>query len=160
MLPRITRTEEERFWEKVHKTEGCWVWSAAKLPTGYGVFVSDSGRYAHRWSYEKHHGPIPDGMEIDHKCHNRSCVRPDHLQAASKKHNLENMRGAHRGNRSGARGVSWDAKSQKWSVRVYHHGIRHYGGLHEDIDVAAEVARDLRNELYVNNLADRRASHD
>lgn len=37
--------------------------------------------YAHRLVYETIHGPVPEGHEVDHQCHNHRCINPDHLQA-------------------------------------------------------------------------------
>lgn len=42
---------------------------------------------AHRAAFIKEYGPIPDGLEIDHLCHNRSCVNLLHLQLATHKQN-------------------------------------------------------------------------
>lgn len=74
----------ERLSRKTQKTKGCWIWTGARLPKGYGTisFREDGKtvtRYAHRIAYELAVGKIPDGMEIDHLCDNPSCVRPDHL---------------------------------------------------------------------------------
>ena len=75
---------EERFWERVvpEPNSGCWLWTGA-LITGYGVLWEkerDGNIYAHRFSYELHHGPLPDGLQLDHLCRVRSCVNPDHLE--------------------------------------------------------------------------------
>jgi hypothetical protein len=51
---------------------------------GYGTKYRPSDRKqvrAHRWIWEQVVGPIPDGIEIHHRCENRACVRPDHLEA-------------------------------------------------------------------------------
>jgi hypothetical protein len=65
------RPAVERFWEKVDKTSGCWLWTAA-LWKGYGrIAVGRRMVKAHRFSYELLIGPIPDGMTIDHRCHAR-----------------------------------------------------------------------------------------
>ena len=79
----------DRFWEKVDKSGDCWEWTAARLPRGYGVFSWEQRQgYAHRFSYEQSVGPIPDGLEIDHLCRNPPCVRPDHLEAVTRRENM------------------------------------------------------------------------
>lgn len=69
---------EERFMALVKKTGHCWIWTGAKL-RGYGQFWDGRTVRAHRWAYEHWVGPIPPGLTIDHRCRNRSCVRPSHL---------------------------------------------------------------------------------
>jgi hypothetical protein len=71
----------ERFWARVEKAEdGCREWTRGHLPAGYGQL----GRcYTHRIAYELAHGPIPEGLEIDHLCRNRGCCNPDHLEAVT-----------------------------------------------------------------------------
>lgn len=84
-----------RFMEKVDQHEdGCWLWTAGSNGNGYGVFhvgVVEGSKvrsYAHRWSYEQHVGPIPDGLDIDHLCRVRECVNPDHLEPVTRRTNL------------------------------------------------------------------------
>lgn len=84
---------EQRFWAKVEKTEGCWFWLAA-TPCGYGlIWVDGAYRPAHRVSYEWVHGPIPDGLELDHLCRNPSCVNPEHLEAVTHQENARRGEG-------------------------------------------------------------------
>lgn len=82
----VTRTADERFWEKVDKRpgDGCWVWTGSqhrgwRLP--YGKFWMN-GRMvpAHVWAWEQVHGPVPAGRQLDHVCDNPPCVRPGHLR--------------------------------------------------------------------------------
>ena len=82
----LSKPLEQRFWAKVDKTadsDGCWSWTGCRW-SGYGR-ISEGGKYgkpliAHRVSYELKNGEIPQGAEIHHKCHNKSCVNPDHLE--------------------------------------------------------------------------------
>jgi hypothetical protein len=75
----------KRFWDKVDKTETCWLWTAWKNNNGYGaLMVRHPGggflnNLAHRISWELEYGPIPKGLCVLHTCDTPSCVRPDHL---------------------------------------------------------------------------------
>ena len=83
---------EERFWAKVDKQpDGCWLWQGAITDRGYGCFRNREGKYrgAHRFSYEEHVGPIPDGLVLDHLCRVRNCVNPDHLEPVTAKTNSQ-----------------------------------------------------------------------
>jgi len=99
---RPARPLAERFWEKVQKSDGCWIWKASVLDSGYGTINLYRGNrktfYAHRIAWELTHGPIPDGLLVLHKCDVRSCVRPDHLRLGDQKDNAADMvrRGRHR----------------------------------------------------------------
>jgi hypothetical protein len=71
-----------RFWEKVDikGEQDCWPWLANKYHNGYGQFkLCYTTVGAHRIAYEIAYGPIPDGMEVLHKCDNRPCCNPNHL---------------------------------------------------------------------------------
>ena len=69
----------------VNKQTGCWEWNRRLINGGYGVKRYKGKFYlAHRLYYERGHGSIPDGLEIDHLCRNRKCVNPTHLEAVTK----------------------------------------------------------------------------
>lgn len=79
----------ERFWSKVRKTDKCWYWTACKNIGGYGrVKIGDRFLMAHRVAYEGSVGQIPNGLQLDHLCRTRECVRPDHLEPVTNKENV------------------------------------------------------------------------
>jgi hypothetical protein len=79
----------QRFWSRVQKSEGCWLWTGTILSTGYGQFTAGQAfrDMAHRYSYKLAYGEIPDGLQIDHLCRVRRCVRPSHLEAVTLQEN-------------------------------------------------------------------------
>lgn len=89
------RPVEDRFWEKVdrHAASGCWEWTAYIGKDGYGrLLIHRDGGYTkalvHRFAWELLVGPIPDGLDIDHLCRNRRCVKPSHLEPVTRRENL------------------------------------------------------------------------
>jgi hypothetical protein len=72
-------------------SSGCWIWTG-NLCKGYGSFFANGKTCrAHRWIYELVNGPIPEGLEIHHRCNVKACVNPSHLEAVT---HLENAKQA------------------------------------------------------------------
>ena len=72
---------------------GCWLWLGHLKRNGYGTLgVKSNGAWrtdhAHRASYEAFIGTVPEGADIDHKCRNRGCVNPQHLEPVTRSANL------------------------------------------------------------------------
>ena len=80
---------ETRFWARVDKTDGCWLWKGSTC-RGYGrISVENRIMRAHRASWELAFGKIPDGLYVLHHCDNNTCVRPDHLFLGTQKDNIQ-----------------------------------------------------------------------
>lgn len=104
---RLTAPREcatSRFWRYVELEDviedGCWRWRGSRNQHGYAQFKADKKLIrAHRFAYELMVGPIPEGMTIDHMCHDsaecdgglccphRSCVNPAHMEIATRGEN-------------------------------------------------------------------------
>jgi hypothetical protein len=66
----------------------CWIWTGWNSGNGYGkVRVQGKAMMAHRAIYELLIRPIPPGYVLDHRCRNRGCCNPAHLECVSVKEN-------------------------------------------------------------------------
>ncbi len=97
---------EDLFWERVSKTDGCWLWTGSTIQTGYGQIFHRGKHYpTHRLSYEMHFGKIeghaPGDPEAEvcvlHRCDTPACVRPDHLFLGNDADNQRDMHAKGRG---------------------------------------------------------------
>jgi hypothetical protein len=83
-----TQLDAIRFWSYVEKTTTCWNWTGA-TSKGYGLLWMRGRRIrAHRYAWQEKRGPIPDGLQIDHLCRNRRCVKPSHLRVVDQRTNI------------------------------------------------------------------------
>lgn len=84
------RTVFSEDWETLNGP--CWIWqggtSGGGRGGGYGRLRLDGGMVAtHRAMFIVEHGPIPSRKQIDHKCRNRLCCNPAHLEMVTHKQN-------------------------------------------------------------------------
>lgn len=147
-----------RFWSKVDKSGTCWEWTSAPNNDGYGrLKVDERHILAHRYSWILAGNSIPDGMQLDHACRNRTCVNPAHLRVTTQYENMQNLAGAQCRSKTGIRGVTWDPRKKRYKVQASNRHEYHFGGYFTDLHEAAEAARQLRLSLFTHNEADRQA---
>lgn len=124
----------------------CLIWTGSLDGNGYGQLrVDGKAAPAHRYAWERQHGPVPDGMVMDHTCWTPTCVNVEHLRPATRTQNNANQSGAYANSATGIRGVhrkgsSWRAEATK--------GGQHYSGTYRTIEEAEAAVVALRAELF------------
>lgn len=166
-----------RFWSRVEKLgpDDCWDWKGKPSASGYGriggelngVRIADKCRtqLAHRVSWLIHNGPIPEdgpgahGWVVMHKCDNRLCVNPAHLQLGTQQDNIQDMDEKQRGNRSGlTSGVGFDNRQFSLSreqVAMVIESRKRSKDLAEELGVSQSVIQKARKRYMPE--ADRKA---
>lgn len=90
----------KRFFAKVQKTDGCWLWTATRNEDGYGRFLPGGGVRrpigAHVFSYREFVGPTND-LCVLHRCDTPACVNPAHLFLGTQADNMRDMTAKGRG---------------------------------------------------------------
>lgn len=84
---------EHRGFELNGYASACWIWKRYVKPAGYGEWKPFKGQVrssvAHRAVFEMANGLVPKGLDLDHLCRMRCCVRPDHLEPVTRKENAQ-----------------------------------------------------------------------
>lgn len=138
--------------DKGHPNE-CWPWKAAHDNNGYGFLnMRRNGRgntaKAHRLVWELLVGPIGDGLELDHLCHNRGCCNPEHLREVTHKVNHENRKGTASHNTSGIRGVHVEKRTGNYVAYIRHHQKSIHIGTYKTAEEAIEARKRREIELF------------
>lgn len=146
--PSLYSTPEESFAARTRREGDCLVWTGSSAGGGYGcIIVNSRNMLAHRYAWEREHGPIPEGMVIDHTCWNKRCVDIKHLRLATQDQNMFNLDGPHAGRRVALpRGVYRARK--RFAAQVTHQGHTYCLGNYSAPQEASAAAEAKRRELF------------
>lgn len=91
MTGPLREPRENKFWRRVAKTEGCWLWTGAA--DRYGNFWNGTRKVgAHVFAWQLANGPVPAGLDVCHTCDNPLCVRADHLFVGTRSANMQDCK--------------------------------------------------------------------
>ena len=147
MAPRRNyATPGEAFAARTVREGECLLWTGATMTSGYGTLRVD-GRMegAHRFAWTRENGPIPEGLVVDHVCHERRCVEVSHLRLVTQTQNKRARRERSRG-ASGYRNVYY--RRGRYYGQIYKEGKLHFTPELEDLDQVVRDVRALRRELF------------
>lgn len=126
---------------------GCWEFNGGRTGRGYGaVTLKGKQESAHRIAHELWVGPIPEGHMVRHKCDNRPCINPEHLETGTHEDNVLDMVLRERCSRNKLTGV--EVVEMR---RLYHEEKQPYNVLAERFNVTAPAV--------INIIAMRRWKH-
>lgn len=81
-----------RIWPRLVQAGDCLEWTGSRNEHGYGGLRIDGQLVkAHRFAFELVYGPIPDGMDVCHRCDNPPCCNPVHLFLGTARDNGQDM---------------------------------------------------------------------
>ncbi len=130
---------------KTGRTVGC------KTSDGYIVVKANARQYyAHRVAYALYFGCLPEGAQIDHINGNRSDNRKSNLRLATHKQNMENRK-VQKNNKSGFRGVTWDAERNSWQAHISNGGKFIRLGRFATAEDASKAYESASSTLYTHH---------
>ena len=126
----------ESFWQRVRKTEYCWIWHGTRATThGRFYFNAKQSIAAHYYAWKLEHGYTPRMRTLKRVCDEPFCVRPKHYRI-------------HHGNRSRRKETQKkDIAHVDWANRL----------LSADLPTDGSAAQSLLKALREKTIEDRRA---
>ena len=151
----------KKFWSKVEikSEDSCWNWTAGLSHRGTGKFMSGLRAgftsIAPRFSWMLHHGPIPLGLLVCHKCDNRLCVNPKPLFLGTHQDNMTDMVTKGRSYKGGPnKGMTLIRKLSDESVRAIRTDPRQLKSIAKDYGISHQLVSRIKSRTAKRNVKD------
>jgi hypothetical protein len=146
----------ERLMARIRYQGDCWEWTGSLNGKGYGQINIKGGNVpslVHRTSYAEFVGPIPEGLDVLHKCDNPLCFKPSHLFLGTHADNMKDKmeKGRHRYgvSQGSAHGMSKLTDAQVLEIRASAGPSRIVA---EKYGISGRQVRDIRNRQSWKHL--------
>lgn len=143
------RDPELAFTARTERRGDCLIWTGSKNDRGYGkLTVHGQLKYAHVYAWERAHGPVPEGMDVDHRDHcDLLCCEVAHLRLANRGDNLANRAGRGKDRLHDLPRNVYRVKD-RYFVKMQKAGVVHHIGTYLTVDEAAEAAERARRDIF------------
>ena len=101
--------------------------------------INGKMHYVHRLLWEEAHGPIPEGMVIDHINGDPNDNRLENLRCVT--------RGQNKQNSTTQKGYYWDSRDGKWRAQFKHNKKLYSLGLYDKEEDARQAYLDKYKEI-------------
>lgn len=143
------RDPEDAFAARTVRRGSCLIWTGSKNDRGYGKLNVDGKlTYAHVYAWEREHGEVPEGIDVDHRYHcDLLCCEVTHLRLAGRSANLANRSGRGKNRVHDLPRNVYPAKG-RYFVKLQKDGVITWGGTYDTVDEARQAAELARRELF------------
>ena len=155
--PRPTRgmTLSQRLEHYTNSTGGpdaCWIWTGHTDGFGYGMIGTPTGKQrAHRVRWALTFGPIPDGLQVLHRCDTPACNSPKHLFSGTHLDNMADRAAKGRGNQpKGERAAK--ARLTPEIIRRVRDGGESPSALAKELGITVGTIHHIRRRLTWRHL--------
>lgn len=139
-----------KFWRISRRSADCRQRKEIGTPDRYGyLLISVLGRkyLAHQLAWLYVHGAWP-ASEIDHINGVRDDNRIANLREATREQNMQNQHAPQANNKSGFRGVSWNANSCRWVAQIKASRQRYHLGFYKKAEDASDAYKQAKRLLH------------
>lgn len=95
MTRKLTVQDRIERYITIDSVTNCWIWTGSRSTSKWGhtygyVAIGNTTKSAAKYFYEELIGPVPFGLELDHKvCDTKLCCNPQHVVPVTRAENSQ-----------------------------------------------------------------------